>query len=154
METIYLDTGQIEVGSDDAMQDQFVDSPRSGRDMGDDFREQMFTRSPQGKSETSKGASLLLEGGDNSDATNSADVDKEIDDSEEGGINSLNSRANRNKGLITAANRPRAYHIDWLRSAAIALVIVVHCLINSFAALGYNEVDNPDALQKKDGTLR
>lgn len=74
------------------------------------------------------------------------DADKDIDDSEEGGINSLNSRANRNKSLITGADKPRLYHVDWLRSATITLVIFVHCLINSFDALELNEEQNPDAL--------
>jgi hypothetical protein len=69
--------------------------------MTDDFREQLFTRSPEAKGEAGKASpAALLEGGEAS-----VDEDKPIDESEEGGINSLDSRANQNKALITEANQ-------------------------------------------------
>lgn len=39
--------------------------------------------------------------------------------------------------------KERVYYADWIRAMAIALVIFVHCLVNSFDASGLDPEDVP-----------
>lgn len=40
--------------------------------------------------------------------------------------------------------KERVYYADWVRAAAIILVIFVHCLVNSFDASGLDPDDVPE----------
>jgi peptidoglycan/LPS O-acetylase OafA/YrhL len=50
--------------------------------------------------------------------------------------------------------KERAYYVDWIRSMAIVLVILVHALCNSFDASGLDPDDVPALQQKKDGIIK
>jgi peptidoglycan/LPS O-acetylase OafA/YrhL len=57
----------------------------------------------------------------------------------------LNQNAPENESVKTSDPnvKERVYYVDWIRSMAIVLVILVHALCNSFDASGLDPDDVP-----------
>ena len=69
-------------------------------------------------------------------------------DSSEEGLSRRRPHDSPDKNLIENVPPPirRLYHLDWLRTISISLVIMVHCMVNSYSALEYEESETSDVL--------